>query len=278
MLLLSIINSFTGGSGGGGGSSYDISILSDSIFAGGDEASFNRSLVSTSSFTAENDTRYGHYFKLNLSTNYYYTFETTAAFFGGDDDTEIYLYENQNLPFGDGTWIANNDDGGDGSLSRLAFMSLPSSSCLVVTSFYDVQPFTGPFTLNVKRVPKTINLTDLTDDLFENDEITLSKTITNTSPFVFPGVSPPSNRFGHYFTLHQLSANFAYTFEVTTSTFSPNLYVMNTQNLPVSFNDVEISEVSLIQGLNTNRNTWFLVVTSDANNVTGSFTLNIGRL
>lgn len=133
------------------------------------EVTFRRAIMTTSPFTYplqfehsiyidDETNRYGHYFNLNsLSTDYLYSFETTAANIPNgiyhSDDTQIVLFYTQTPPFSSGDFIEFNDQKNEGGgLSELLNKNIDGNYCLVVTSYDPL--LTGTFTLKITRTPR----------------------------------------------------------------------------------------------------------------------------
>jgi hypothetical protein len=270
----------------------------------GNEVTFDKTISATSPF--EESFYYAHYFNLNsLSSDYTYTFETTAADLNSGSanpptDTRIALFSSQTLPMTPGDFVVENDDidvNNNNFLSRLTSRQIPGNWCLVVTS--RVPQLTGTFTLKITRT-SDYAVTDVTDASFINDEVTFAdKEIAITSPFIYPlqfesagTIEDRDDRYGHYFNLNILDPYYTYTFETTAANIPGGVYgdndtqivLFRTQTPPFNvgnleeFNDEKepSSGLSLLENKTITRSSC-LVVTSYDPELTGTFTLKITR-
>jgi hypothetical protein len=261
-----------------------------------DEALFSKKLEVSSPFGVlyqGSTNRYAHYFNLNLSPGYTYTFEATSASF----NTLFYLFGNQTNPRTDAFGqIAFDDNGGVGSLSKLVNQSIPGNYSLVVTS---VTPTTiGTFALKITRTstgvpPASFSSTDVTESSFntQGGDAIFDKSIVASSAFSVT-LFGRSNRYAHYFNLTGLNLSRAYTFDITAASLTPGdptdtlIALFNSQTLPLSLSNLVASNDDINAGNNnflsrlTNQTitaTSCLVVTTNSDQRTGTFTLRITR-
>jgi hypothetical protein len=225
----------------------------------------------------------------SLDPAYLYTFETTAADLtvGGPNDTLIVLFNSQTLPMVAGNQVDINDDQGVIRLSKLSDKDVLGNWCFVVTSL-NLQA-TGTFTLKITRnLPVVYETTSVTNASFTNNEASFDETIVGTSPFDVQ-INGATNRYGRYFNLNSLSGDYNYTFETTAANLSgadPDntvIVLFNSQTQPmVAGNQVDLDNNTGVEDLSKLTNltisgNWCLVVTSNDEEITGTFTLKITR-
>jgi hypothetical protein len=269
--------------------------VTDASFSN-NEAVFSKKLEVSSPFGVSyqgSSNRYGHYFILNLSPAFTYTFEAISATF----NTLFFLYGNQTNPRSDSFGqIAFDDDGGTAPLSKLTNQTLAGNNSLVVTS---VAPTTtGQFAIRITRIPTGIppasfSSTDVTEASFSGPGgvAIFDKSIVASSPFnvVF---STRSDRYAHYFNLSGLNLSLNYTFEITSASLTPGnptdtlIALFNSQTLPLtagslvtSNDDINVNNQILLSRISnqTITATSCLVVTSSSDQRTGTFRLTITR-
>jgi hypothetical protein len=283
---------------------YKTTNVTNDSFVGNEVTFIGKEISATSPF--EESFYYAHYFNLNsLSSDYTYTFETTAAALNSGSanpptDTRIALFSSQTLPMTPGDFVVENDDidvNNNNFLSRLT-SQIPGNWCLVVTS--RLPQLTGTFTLKITRT-SIYMVTDVTDASFENDVATFAnKDITNTSPFTFPlefddgdTIEERTDRYGHYFNLKTLDASFRYTFETTAANIpggtagddDTQIALFYTQTPPFVGGDFNVlndqkddsTNLSALSLKDITDNDC-LVVTSYDPQLTGTFTLRITRI
>jgi len=287
-------------SGGGTGPTYETPV-DDSSFMD-DEVIFNKSITANSPFRYyEEEGGYGHYFNLNgLSSDYIYTFETTAASLSdaslsyASSDTIIALFNTQDrAQINDGAANISedyNDDGDYGRFSKLYDQIITGNWCLVVSSSNEQQ--TGTFTLKITRTPPGGLFETIVDDSnFITDEVIFNKSITTNSPFTY-NLFRGSLRYGHYFNLNGLSSDYIYTFQTTAASLSDGssdtiIALFNTQDkarmtgdapgiLVASDDDGGDVDRSKLSGKIITGN-WCLVVSSRNEQQTGTCRLKITR-